>query len=134
MRHDYVARARALVGCAFRPQGRDPAVGLDCVGLTLRVYRLKGEFRRNYNLRGNHRRELETELHPFFRAVRKSEIRDGDLCLWSVASEQLHLGVSAGQSFVHADASLRRVVETPGAPPWRLLRVYRPRLRITSGG
>lgn len=129
MRTDHAARARALVGCPFRAQGRDPSLGLDCVGLAIAVYQLRGEFRNNYRLRGDHRRELDRALRPHFRAVPKSHIRIGDLCLWSVGSEQLHLGVHAGPSFVHADASLRLIVETPGPAPWRLLRVYRRRVR-----
>lgn len=129
MRLDYVARARALVGCAFRPQGRNPALGLDCVGLTLQVYAMEGEFRRDYRLRGDHRRELDLALHAFFRRISRPRCRAGDLCLWAVAPDQFHLGVQATGSFIHSDAALGRVVETPGAASWRLIRVYRRRLR-----
>ena len=30
--HRIARRARSLVGVRFRPQGRDPMLGLDCVG------------------------------------------------------------------------------------------------------
>ncbi|PTW48809.1 hypothetical protein C8J25_101308 [Sphingomonas faeni] len=38
---------------------------------------------------------------------------------------QVHLGIRTAAGFVHADASLRRVVERPGMPPWPLIGVWR---------
>ena len=45
------------------------------------------------------------------------------------ADDQLHLGILTRQGFVHADACLRRVVETPGAPSWPVAGIYRLRRR-----
>ena len=126
---DYAARARDLVGCAFRPQGRDARFGLDCVGLTIAVYEIPDEYRRDYRLAGNHRRELHNSLQNRFRAITRRKARPGDLMLWSPSPDQMHLGVWTGGSFVHADAGIRKIVETPGTPSWRLLRVYRKRTR-----
>lgn len=123
-----VHRARALVGVRFRPQGRDPRVGVDCVGLVMLVYAV-GEVavRRDYRLRGRHLEELKTELSGRFRRLSPARRRAGDLLLCRVSAEQAHLAISCGDSFVHAHAGLGKVVETPGDPPWQILAAFRPR-------
>jgi len=129
MKVDFAERARALVGTPFRPQGREPHA-LDCVGLVLRTFDLPlASARRNYRLRGDHREELARELKLHFRTVRKAEQRSGDLLLMAVRDDQMHLAVRTGQGFIHAHAGIGRVVETPGAPEWPVLAVYRRRSR-----
>lgn len=124
----HAERARALVGAPFRPQGRDTEQGLDCVGLCLLTYGLPTDFgRRNYRLRGDHRAELEAALAGHFRRIGPRARRPGDLLLLAVAAEQIHLAVLTNAGFVHADARLRRVVETPGEPDWPRLALYRRR-------
>jgi len=126
----HAKRALALAGVPFRPQGRDPAQGVDCVGLCLAAYRIPaGEVRCDYRMRGDHTQEVMTSLLRWFRRVADSQTRSGDLLLLSVASDQLHLAVKTGDGFVHADASLRRVVHTPGDPPWPLMGTFRCRAR-----
>jgi murein DD-endopeptidase / murein LD-carboxypeptidase len=121
-----VTRARGLVGVRFRPQGRDPATGLDCVGVVLQVFEIPAErVRRDYRLTGNRANEIEAELSRYFEPVRRTESRAGDVVLCSLRTGQLHLAVHCGCSFVHADARARRVVEMPGAPQWRILGTYR---------
>lgn len=130
MTKDYAARARALVGTRFRAQGRG-SEGLDCVGLTLATYGIDGgAVRRDYALRGAYRVELERELQRFFRPVKAA--RRGDLMLCAPAADQLHLAVKTEAGFVHAHAGLRRVVETPGAPDWPVVAVFRRRARIVG--
>jgi len=128
MGQDYSTSARALVGIPFRPQGRDPRAGLDCVGLVLLTYGIAMDaVRRNYRLSGDHRAEAERELARFFRRARAHVPRRGDLMLLAVTAEQLHFGIRTDIGFVHADARLGRVVETPGTPRWPLLATYRRR-------
>ncbi|MFL6730151.1 MAG: peptidoglycan endopeptidase [Sphingomicrobium sp.] len=130
MKHDYAGNARALVGTRFRPQGRDPKIGLDCVGLLLATFGIPTVgVRRNYRLRGNHRKEIECALSAHFRRVAPAGRRSGDMMLMEVANDQLHFGICTAAGFVHADARLGRVVETPGEPQWRVLGVYRKLLR-----
>jgi cell wall-associated NlpC family hydrolase len=128
MKFNFVQRARALIGVPFRPQGRSPELGLDCVGLTIEVFGIAPtSIRRNYRLRGEHRSEVETAIAPLFRRV--AERRPGDLMLLAVAADQLHLAISTDRGFVHADAGLRRVVETPADPRWPIIGIYRKRAR-----
>lgn len=127
-------RARALVGAPFRAQGRDPERGLDCVGLAIAACSLPGELaRRDYRLRGDHRGELQRELLRHFRRVSPGQRRVGDLILLAVARDQMHLALLTDRGFVHADARLRRVVETPGEPEWPIIAIYRRRTRKRKG-
>ena len=129
MKIDYVARASALVGVRFRPQGRG-SEGLDCVGVILATYGIPADSSRsNYALRGTHLAELREELARYFRKVSKRALRSGDVMLLQVGEEQPHLGVRTERGFIHAHAGIRRVVETPGMPEWPLLGVYRKRSR-----
>ena len=131
----YAERARALAGCRFRPQGRDPRAGLDCVGVIVATFGLPaGEVRRNYRIRGPHKREIESGLKGDFRKVARSDARPGDVLVIAIADDQLHLAVRTERGFVHADARLRKVVETPGMPPWPIVGVWRRRSRQSSRG
>jgi hypothetical protein len=127
MKVDYAARAQALVGTRFRAQGRG-VDGLDCVGVVLTTFALPlASVRRNYRLRGNHLHELRKALDAHFRRVPKKQLRAGDVMLFEAGSQQLHLAVRTASGFVHAHASIRRVVETPGEPHWPIVGVYRKR-------
>ncbi len=124
---DYAARARALVGTPFRPQGRSPT-GFDCVGVVLATFGMPPEaVRRNYRLRGDHLQEISEALALNFRRLPKSQAHAGDLLLLETGARQLHLAVRTEDGFVHAHAGIGRVVETPGMPTWPTLRAYRKR-------
>ena len=128
MSHDHEERARALVGTRFRPQGRNPEIGLDCVGLVLAVFDIAPDaVRRNYRLRGDHGPEIERELRRFFSRARGEQRRPGDLMLLAVSADQFHFGICTSAGFVHADARIGRIVETPRSPPWPVLGTFRKR-------
>jgi len=114
-----VARARALIGVPFRLHGRD-ALGLDCVGLAIHAYRAT-DIAAAYTLRTSDIARWTALLDA--RLVRRpaGRLAPGDLLLLRAGAAQLHLAIWAGEGFVHAHAGLRRVVETPGPPPWPLL-------------
>ncbi|MFL6725356.1 MAG: peptidoglycan endopeptidase [Sphingomicrobium sp.] len=127
MRIDYAARAQALVGTRFRPQGRGEG-GLDCVGVVLATFQIPADVVRcDYRLAGVETGEIEAALESHFRRVAKSQLRSGDVMLLQAGQDQPHLAVRTAHGFVHAHAGLRRVVETPGLPEWPLLGVYRKR-------
>jgi len=125
---EQVARARALVGTRFRPQGREPDIGLDCVGLVMCAFALPAHtVRRDYRLRGEYQRELLAGLSIAFRRVAKSATQPGDVLLLGVAADQLHLAVVTHEGFVHADAARGKVIEMPGEPAWPVIAAFRKR-------
>lgn len=121
-----IARAaRGCLGARFRPQGRDPAHGLDCVGLAGVAFR-RAELPRDYALRGGDAARIAEALEAQgLRRIGLGEAREGDLLLVSSAPRQFHFAVLTETGFVHADARLRRVVETPGRPPWPAVGAWR---------
>lgn len=126
-----VARARALIGVRFRPQGRSAALGLDCVGLVVVAHDLPGDaIRRDYALRGVERAAVEAGLAPWFRRVARTQAAPGDVVLIEVAAGVLHLGIASGDGVIHADVRYG-VVERPGVMAWPILAVFR---RRTGGG
>ena len=122
--HQIVARARACIGARFRPHGRDPRFGLDCVG------------RRRASLsRGTASCGLSPASCADVAAAEAGDRRDAGLrhacrrCGCRMSSLLMRGGGDAAPpgradrdvGFVHADTGIcARVVETPGAPPWRI--------------
>ena len=117
------AAARALVGARFRLHGRDPADGLDCVGVVACATGLAVPT--GYALRGGVAaraiRWLDVHL------VRSDDGGPGEVLLLRAGPGQLHLGVRVAGGIVHGDAGLRRVVERPGPVPWPILGGWRVR-------
>ena len=114
--------AQAMVGTPFRLHGRDPATGLDCLGLVAASIAAAG--REPPQLPGYTLRNLSiarflgllTELG--LERVDGPE-RPGDILLARPAAGQHHLAIaSRGGGFVHAHAGLGRVVESPAPLPW----------------
>ncbi len=133
MNNIVVDRAQGLIGTRFRAQGREPALGLDCLGLAMLAYGVEASaIRRDYRLSGDHKRELMAGLASGFRRVARTQVRSGDLLLIRIAERQFHLAVRTDAGFVHADVR-RGVVETPGAPVWPVAAVYRKRVRAKRG-
>ena len=114
--------ALALVGTSFRLHGRDPANGLDCIGVVahaLAAAGWEGSVPSGYALRGGDPVRVAAALDAVL--ARASGKRAGDVLLVTPGPGQLHLVVRTSNGIVHADAGLRRVVERPGALPWPVL-------------
>ncbi|MDQ3247071.1 MAG: peptidoglycan endopeptidase [Pseudomonadota bacterium] len=130
MKIPHADRAKALVGCRFRPQGRNARTGLDCLGVVLETFGIAADAARaDYLFRGDHGGELKSGLLVYFRRISMRQLRSGDLLLLRAAADQFHLAVKSDAGFIHADAGLRKVVETPGAPRWPVIAMYRRRSR-----
>lgn len=124
---EIVARARALIGVRFRPQGRSAELGLDCIGVAAMAMNLPDEqVPRHYNLRCPDPEHVNRDFAEcgFLRIVR-DRARDGDLLLVQAAFAQLHVVILTRGGYLHADARLRRVAEVPGPVPWPVLSAWR---------
>jgi hypothetical protein len=124
MRNDPVTSARALLGVPFRLHGRAPELGLDCVGLVAFAYGLNENVPTGYSLRGRDLAHWERIIRAQGFARRRAGWRRSDLLVVCPGPAQIHLGVWTGDSLIHADAGLGRIVETPGIPRWPVLSAW----------
>lgn len=123
--------AAALIGCRFRLHGRDPATGLDCLGLIGAALARTGrpvDLPTGYRLRTGAWPDMAGLAERHGLVVATGPDRPGDLWLVRPGPAQLHLAV-LGPGLAHrieAHAGLGRVVAIPRdpAPPllarWRL--------------
>ncbi len=105
---------RDLIGVPFRLHGRDPASGMDCVGVVAWVCGAR-VVPSGYRLRQRDPAAIVAGLEAAGLCA-VAEARPGDVLLIAAGPVQFHLGVRTEAGFVHACALLRRVVETPGMP------------------
>ena len=122
-----IAAARGAVGARFRLHGRDPALGLDCVGLAARAMRaggFAGPVPSGYALRGGDPDRITATIDATG-LVRGDASEPGCLMLCASGPGQIHLAIWTGTGLIHADAMLRRVVERPGAAPWPVIACWR---------
>lgn len=116
--------AQSLVGCPFRLHGRDPATGLDCVGLVaaaLGAVGIQAVTPTGYGLRNigieqwlplADRSGLQPSAGP---------VAAGDVLLIAFPHCQHHLVIAADtQTVIHAHAGLRRVVRQPLDAAWQV--------------
>lgn len=125
------AAAERLVGTPFRLHGREPARGLDCVGLVAAALAAVGRPvapPSGYRLRQTDPRRLVAAAARCGLVETAGPTAPGDVVLVRPGPAQLHLVIagSAG-GFVQAHAGLGRVVLTPGALEWPAERRWRLR-------
>lgn len=123
--------SRGAIGAKFRLHGRTVVDGLDCVGLAGLAYGVEPP--RGYSLRSGIA-EIVTGFVEAAGLVPVADRRAGDLLLFRAGPGQLHLGIASEDGVIHADASLRRVVERPGVPPWPQIGRWRWPDAPTIGG
>lgn len=127
----FARAAERLIGTQFRLHGRDPASGLDCIGLVAASLVAIGRVPappHGYALRNL--AIARWLAHARLSGLERAEgpWRRGDVLLVQPSQVQHHLMiVSAPDYVVHAHAGLRRVVHQPLAPAthisahWRLI-------------
>lgn len=121
--------ALALVGSPFRLHGRDPATGLDCVGLVHAAIAAVGGHPVAPSGYGLRNLTIDRWL-PFAPQSgllpTGGEIRSGDVLLVGIGFAQHHLVIAAdAERVVHAHAGLRRVVCQPRDPAWQVCAAWR---------
>lgn len=115
---DLARAAESLAGSPFRLHGRDPATGLDCIGLLVAAMGRLGrvtDFPSGYTLRTHAFAGLAllAERHGFEPAGRTLE--PGDVFFVRSGPGQMHLMITGCRPdrLVEAHAGLRRVVIRP---------------------
>lgn len=106
-----------MVGVPFRLGGRDPAFGLDCVGLVLASYALDtpANIPRRASLNPTDRAPWERGLRHvgFTRLIECEAPMAGDVWLLDCGHGRRHLAVLAGDKVCHAHAGLGEVIASP---------------------
>lgn len=121
--------AEALVGARFRLHGRDPATGLDCIGVlatALAAIGRQAELPTGYALRSHRLPALAAIASACGFAEAEGPTLPGDVLLLRPGPCQHHLAIAARAGrFVHAHAGLRRVIAVPGPLDGPVLRRWR---------
>lgn len=121
--------AEALAGTPFRLHGRDPATGLDCVGLLAAALAVCGRpapLPNGYAMRNLEAAPLLPDPGELGFAAASGRIVPGDVLLLRAGPGQLHIAIAAaGNRFVHAHAGLGKVVVQPGPPTGEVLQHWR---------
>lgn len=142
MKTEAIAAMRALVGTRFRHQGRNPATGLDCVGLGLQYAKHLGlplHDRKAYS-RDPDGRLFESICHVMGQPIARgagcgAQVQEGDAVMmeWTPGVPR-HVGMITQRDgvihFLHANSSptVRKVVEHRLSDDWRarIVAVWRP--------
>lgn len=123
--------AASFIGVRFQLHGRDPAHGLDCIGLlhaSLRAIGCDAVAPTGYRLRNG---SLDQWSHLVSRnglfAV-EDDVVSGDVLLIAPGPQQMHILIAENtkddgqpESVIHAHAGLRRVVRQPITDPPSML-------------
>lgn len=122
--------AEGLAGCPFRLHGRDPATGLDCIGLidcALAGIGHKLLFPNGYALRTGIWPDLEREAEGRGFGVASGPLHPGDVMLLKPSPSQLHFTIAGTRegTWVEAHAGLRRVVVTAISDQFPVIRRWR---------
>lgn len=111
--------AQGVVGSRFRLHGRDPATGLDCIGVLAAALAATGQkatFPTGYSIRTGRFDDLAAlaEAHGFAPAT--GIVLAGDVLFVRPGPAQMHLLIAAVDPghFVEAHAGLGRVILRPG--------------------
>ena len=118
------AAAEALIGRRFRLHGRDPASGLDCIGVLAAALARIG---RPAPLPNGYAMRIASAVRFADAAERCGLVpaalpfMPGDVTVFHVGPNQFHLAIAARcGGFIHAHAGLRRVVLTAPSAEWRV--------------
>ena len=124
-----LAAARRCLGTPFHHQGRQPGVGLDCIGLIIVAMTAAGlrvQDQQDYGPRPDGQSLVAGLLAHG--AVPVSDIMPSDILLFRYDQQPQHVALAMDeQSMIHAFAPAGRVVESSLGDYWRrrLLGIYR---------
>ncbi len=113
-----------FLGAPFRLGGRDPQRGIDCIGLVALAYDKVEVAPKGYVMRGASLSRWASELDRHFLRRIDASLKPGDIALLETGPSTWHIGIWTGDSLIHADARLGRVVETPRPLPWPIIQAW----------
>ena len=123
----------ALSGTQFRLHGRDPATGIDCIGLLVAALARGGQHivvPTGYPLRLRELAQWLPDPAACGFVLAREPFRPGDVVMLQPGPAQFHLAIAdRGLGWIHAHAGLRRVVREAALPSgiviahWRLRRI-----------
>ncbi|MEJ2409973.1 MAG: hypothetical protein P8Y48_11705 [Novosphingobium sp.] len=126
---DLAQAACGLVGVRFRLHGRDPAAGLDCIGVLEAACRACGVMVRlpaRYTLRSHRLPPLSGIAAGLGLRKTCGGIEPGDVLIVRPGPCQHHLAIAArADRVIHAHAGLRRVIEGPLPAHWPIVGQWR---------
>jgi cell wall-associated NlpC family hydrolase len=121
--------ARALVGVPFRLHGRDPATGLDCIGVLAHALHVIGRpvlLPEAYCLRAQRVAGLSAIAERCGFVPATGNYAPGDVLFARIGPVQHHLLIAAGDGrYVHAHAGHRRVVIGALGEGWKVVGHWR---------
>jgi hypothetical protein len=121
--------AQALAGCGFRLHGRDPATGLDCIGVLAAALTTIGRaapLPTGYRLRAHRASRAEEWARACGLSPAEGPIRPGDILLVRPGPCQFHLVIALDRHrCVHAHAGRKRVVVTEMPGGWQIVGHWR---------
>jgi len=116
------AAAMQLVGVPFRLHGRDPRLGLDCVGVLVAAFAAIGRVPRlplHYRLRRANISDFLTGARELGLVDASGSLAPGDVLVVKPGPAQFHAAiVTQSKTIVHAHAGLGHVVASPAPLPW----------------
>lgn len=128
--NDLANAAAGLIGTRFRLGGRDPAHGLDCIGLLQAALARCGRtiaLPHGYALRINDLAAWLPEPDRLGFRLAEGPLQAGDVVLCQPGPAQFHLAIrAAAGGWIHAHAGLRRVVHQSELPDGPILHHWRP--------
>jgi len=126
---DLAEAAAALAGQPWQLHGRDPATGLDCIGLLAAALDRIGQpvsLPTGYPLRLTRLDGWLPDPAGLGFAPTHGSSQPGDVVLLQLGPAQIHLAIAAPDAgWIHAHAGLRKVVHQPALPPGSLLGHWR---------
>lgn len=121
--------AETLVGSGFRLHGRDPATGLDCIGVLAAALQRIGRpapLPTGYRLRTRFVPDLDSIAAVAGLTAVGASARPGDVLFVRCAPDQFHLMIATTTGrYVHAHAGLKRVVLSRDPLAWPIVRQWR---------
>ncbi|PCJ34727.1 MAG: hypothetical protein COA93_04410 [Alphaproteobacteria bacterium] len=117
-----ISIARSCVGSSFRHQGRDPANGLDCIGLIIYVAKaigLTGLDHKDYKRIPEKSAISRHAITANFGRCSKNELKPGNVLILKFGKYLEHAAIISDRGIIHACEKYGKVVEHGLDDVWR---------------